>query len=48
MQINIFIYFLIYTLKYNEALQLDPNNVGLREDMAWPARPQDTYGIYYY
>jgi len=25
--------------------QTDPNNVGLREDMAWPARPQDTYGL---
>ena len=30
---------------YNEALQMDPANVGLREDMAWPARPQDTYGL---
>lgn len=30
---------------YNEALQMDPNNTGLREDMAWPARPQDTYGL---
>jgi len=30
---------------YNEALQEDPNNPGLREDMAWPARPQDTYGL---
>lgn len=30
---------------YNEALQTDPNNPGLREDMAWPARPQDTYGF---
>jgi GDP-D-mannose 3',5'-epimerase len=30
---------------YNEALQMDPENVGLREDMAWPARPQDTYGL---
>jgi len=30
---------------YNEALQTDPNNPGLREDMAWPARPQDTYGL---
>lgn len=30
---------------YNEALQMDPNNPGLREDMAWPARPQDTYGL---
>jgi GDP-D-mannose 3',5'-epimerase len=29
---------------YNEALQTDPDNPGLREDMAWPARPQDTYG----
>jgi len=30
---------------YNEALQMDPDNPGLREDMAWPARPQDTYGL---
>lgn len=30
---------------YNEALQMDPENVGLTEDMAWPARPQDTYGL---
>jgi len=30
---------------YNEALQMDPNNTGLTEDMAWPARPQDTYGL---
>ena len=30
---------------YNEALQLDPSNPGLTEDMAWPARPQDTYGL---
>mmetsp|Transcript_59930 Transcript_59930/g.105363 ORF Transcript_59930/g.105363 Transcript_59930/m.105363 type:complete len:368 (-) Transcript_59930:233-1336(-) len=30
---------------YNEALQLDPENPGLTEDMAWPARPQDTYGL---
>lgn len=30
---------------YNETLQTDPNNPGLREDMAWPARPQDTYGL---
>jgi GDP-D-mannose 3',5'-epimerase len=30
---------------YNEALQMDPENVGLSEDMAWPARPQDTYGL---
>mmetsp|Transcript_23023 Transcript_23023/g.17467 ORF Transcript_23023/g.17467 Transcript_23023/m.17467 type:complete len:370 (+) Transcript_23023:58-1167(+) len=30
---------------YNEALQMDPENPGLREDMAWPARPQDTYGL---
>ncbi|RYG63187.1 NAD-dependent epimerase/dehydratase family protein, partial [archaeon] len=30
---------------YNEALQMDPENHGLREDMAWPARPQDTYGL---
>ena len=30
---------------YNEALQMDPDNHGLTEDMAWPARPQDTYGL---
>jgi len=30
---------------YNEALQMDPSNPGLTEDMAWPARPQDTYGL---
>jgi GDP-D-mannose 3',5'-epimerase len=30
---------------YNEALQMDPANPGLTEDMAWPARPQDTYGL---
>jgi len=30
---------------YNEALQLDPANPGLAEHMAWPARPQDTYGL---
>ena len=30
---------------YNEALQEDPNNPGLAEHMAWPARPQDTYGL---
>jgi len=30
---------------YNEALQMDPENPGLTEDMAWPARPQDTYGL---
>ena len=30
---------------YNEALQLDPNNPGLTEAMAWPAKPQDTYGL---
>lgn len=30
---------------YNEALQMDPSNPGLSEDMAWPARPQDTYGL---
>lgn len=30
---------------YNEALQTDPSNPGLKEDMAWPARPQDTYGL---
>lgn len=30
---------------YNESLQLDPNNSLLSEDMAWPASPQDTYGL---
>ena len=30
---------------YNEALQMDPSNPGLAEHMAWPARPQDTYGL---
>jgi len=30
---------------YNEDLQMDPENVGLTEDMAWPAKPQDTYGL---
>ena len=30
---------------YNEALQTDPECTALREDMAWPARPQDTYGL---
>lgn len=30
---------------YNEALQMNPENPGLTEDMAWPARPQDTYGL---
>jgi GDP-D-mannose 3',5'-epimerase len=30
---------------YNEDLQKDVNNPGLTEDMAWPANPQDTYGL---
>jgi len=30
---------------YNEDLQLDPENPGLSEDMAWPAKPQDGYGL---
>lgn len=30
---------------YNEDLQKDPENPGLSEDMAWPANPQDTYGL---
>jgi GDP-D-mannose 3',5'-epimerase len=30
---------------YNEDLQKDVNNSGLTEDMAWPANPQDTYGL---
>jgi len=30
---------------YPEHKQLDPNNLGLREDDAWPAYPQDAYGL---
>jgi len=30
---------------YNEDKQLDPNNPGLKEEDAWPAKPQDTYGL---
>merc|ERR1712176_1500342 len=30
---------------YNEDFQKDPNCVGLKESMAWPAKPQDTYGL---
>jgi GDP-D-mannose 3', 5'-epimerase len=30
---------------YNEAKQEDPNNPGLIESDAWPARPQDMYGL---
>lgn len=30
---------------YNEDLQQDPNNPGLREDMAWPLNPDSVYGI---
>ena len=30
---------------YNEKYQLEEANPGLREDMAWPAWPQDTYGF---
>lgn len=30
---------------YNEAKQEDPNNPGLIETDAWPARPQDMYGL---
>merc|ERR1711916_38374 len=30
---------------YNEANQLDPECADLTEDMAWPARPQDGYGL---
>jgi len=30
---------------YNEEKQMDPNNPGLREIDAWPAKPQDTYGL---
>merc|ERR1712176_1338484 len=30
---------------YNEDFQKDPNCTGLKESMAWPAKPQDTYGL---
>merc|ERR1719471_100714 len=30
---------------YNEKKQLDPDNPGLKETDAWPAWPQDTYGL---
>jgi GDP-D-mannose 3',5'-epimerase len=30
---------------YPEHKQLDPENPGLREDDAWPAKPQDAYGL---
>lgn len=30
---------------YNEDYQTDPNNTGLAEHMAWPAKPQDSYGL---
>merc|ERR1719230_1330190 len=30
---------------YNEDFQMDPKCVGLKESMAWPAKPQDTYGL---
>lgn len=30
---------------YNEDFQKDPTCVGLKESMAWPAKPQDTYGL---
>mmetsp|Transcript_29475 Transcript_29475/g.85937 ORF Transcript_29475/g.85937 Transcript_29475/m.85937 type:complete len:398 (-) Transcript_29475:83-1276(-) len=30
---------------YNEDKQLDPTNPGLKEGDAWPAKPQDTYGL---
>jgi len=30
---------------YNEDYQTDPNNTGLKEEYAWPAKPQDTYGL---
>ena len=30
---------------YNEEKQLDPLNPGLKEGDAWPAHPQDTYGL---
>lgn len=30
---------------YPEGAQLDTNNPGLKESMAWPAQPQDAYGL---
>ena len=30
---------------YNESKQLDVENPGLKESDAWPAQPQDTYGL---
>jgi GDP-D-mannose 3', 5'-epimerase len=30
---------------YPEGAQLDPKNPGLKESMAWPAQPQDAYGL---
>jgi len=30
---------------YNEDYQMDPENTGLKESYAWPAKPQDTYGL---
>ncbi len=30
---------------YPEHAQLDPKNPGLKESMAWPAQPQDAYGL---
>ncbi|GAB5033498.1 nad-dependent epimerase dehydratase [Nannochloropsis oceanica] len=30
---------------YNEDLQLDPSNPGLKEADAWPAKPQEMYGL---
>ena len=30
---------------YNEDLQLDPSNPGLKEADAWPAKPQEVYGL---
>lgn len=30
---------------YNEDYQTGPDCVGLKESYAWPAKPQDTYGL---
>lgn len=30
---------------YPEHIQEDPNNPGLKESDAWPAQPQDAYGL---
>lgn len=39
------IFFASSACVYPEHIQEDPNNQGLAEHMAWPARPQDLYGL---